>query len=116
MQNDKIKVNILVCHHKESDYIKTECLIPIQVGRAIAPYKLDYCIGDDTGDNISHKNKNWCELTAMYWQWKNVDADYYGLFHYRRYLSFRHEKSFYSEENLNESVLNKHGLHNGPIK
>ena len=46
-------------------------------------------IGDDTGDNISDRNQSWCELTALYWMWKNVNADYYGLFHYRRMLKFR---------------------------
>lgn len=44
--------------------------------------------GDDTGDNISEKRESFCEFTVQYWAWKNIQADYYGLCHYRRYLSF----------------------------
>ena len=35
--------------------------------------------GDHTGDNISLKNANYCELTGLYWAWKNLEADYIGL-------------------------------------
>lgn len=104
------KVNILVCHHKEGEYISSKCIVPIQVGRKNSNVKLEYCVGDDTGDNISHKNKNWCELTALYWQWKNIDADYYGLFHYRRYLSFKYSgDDVYNESSLSSDVINEHG-------
>ena len=58
---------------------------PIQVGKAISEYNLGI-IGDDTGDNISQKNPSYCELTAQYWAWKNVDCRYIGLCHYRRYF------------------------------
>ena len=44
-------------------------------------------IGDNTGDNISTKNANYCELTGLYWAWKNISADYIGLCHYRRYFT-----------------------------
>ena len=43
---------------------------------------------DNEGDNISFKNKSYCELTTQYWAWKNQTADYYGFCHYRRYFSF----------------------------
>ena len=43
-------------------------------------------ISDNTGDNISDKNPNYCELTALYWAWKNLECEYIGLCHYRRYF------------------------------
>lgn len=48
-------------------------------------------LGDNTGDNISEKNKSYCELTTQYWAWKNTDYDYYGFCHYRRFFSFSKE-------------------------
>lgn len=45
-------------------------------------------LGDDTGDNISEKRNSFCELTVLYWAWKNVKADYYGLCQDCRYLVF----------------------------
>lgn len=52
---------------------------------------------DNTGDHISAKNSNYCELTALYWIWKNVldkeeaACEYYGMFQYRRLLNIEEE-------------------------
>lgn len=80
-------IKILVAVHKESMLPQNDIFLPIQVGRKNATIKLDMQ-GDDEGDNISDKNPQFCELTAIYWAWKNLhESDYVGLFHYRRYLT-----------------------------
>lgn len=84
----KRKVTILVACHKPDTVYEDEVYKPIHVGRAISTYKEEMCdmIGDDTGDNISTKNRSYCELTAQYWAWKNLQCDYIGFCHYRRYF------------------------------
>ena len=85
-----ISTKILLCTHKLSDLPKDDIYLPIQVGKAISNIDLGIQ-GDNTGDNISEKNKNFCELTAMYWAWKNIkklypNLEYIGLCHYRRFF------------------------------
>lgn len=61
--------------------------LPIGVGmRAVE--LADKFTPDNTGDNISSKNATYCELTAIYWTWKNIERqDYIGVAHYRRHFS-----------------------------
>lgn len=87
----KQKIFLMTAFHKNYFNIDSKDFVPIHVGKKLSNVDLGI-VGDDTGDNISDKNKNFCELTALYWAWKNVDAEYYGLMHYRRY--FLVEKSF----------------------
>lgn len=59
--------------------------IPIQAGAALTEERI--CrLCDNCGENISHKNRQYCELTALYWIWKNDTSDYVGLGHYRRHF------------------------------
>ncbi|MEG2174892.1 MAG: DUF4422 domain-containing protein [Oscillospiraceae bacterium] len=81
-------IKILISCHKESEHPQGTFLIPIQVGAANAKVRFPEMLHDDEGENISAKNPLYCELTAQYWAWKNLDADYYGFCHYRRYFNF----------------------------
>lgn len=79
-----MKLTIMVATHIKYRMPKESCYLPIQVGKA--GKKSIGFQGDDTGDNISVKNPYYCELTGLYWLWKNMDSDYLGVVHYRRYL------------------------------
>ena len=78
-------IKILVATHKQYWMPEDKIYLPIHVGR-VEKADLGY-LGDDTGDNISAKNANYCELTGLYWAWKNLKCDYIGLCHYRRYFA-----------------------------
>ena len=86
--NKELNIKIYVVCHKASYVPKNVYLYPIQVGASLSRNKFEGMIHDNEGDNISDRNKMYCELTAQYWVWKNVDADYYGFFPYYRYLTF----------------------------
>lgn len=79
-------IKIIVAHHKKAPIVSNDSYLPIHVGKKLA--NIDLGIeGDDTGDNISIKNPIYCEMSALYWAWKNLKADYIGLCHYRRYFT-----------------------------
>lgn len=96
-------VEIAIATHKEYDFPKDKSYLPLQVGAKISDIDLKIA-RDDMGDNISDKNLYFCELTALYWMWKNSKADYKGLVHYRRYLSSK--KGKVKPENTLKYVLN----------
>lgn len=113
-QSKNLKIKILTSYHKPALLLKNNIITPIHAGRAIAerPSKdgtMDgkavewlkaNMIGDDTGENISAKNRNYNEATSIYWAWKNQDKldnpDYIGFMHYRRQFIFndKNRKNF----------------------
>lgn len=84
-----------------SEYHLPEWITPIQVGASLCEERLAHILDSD-GENISDKNGNYSELTALYWLWKNKlvkksfddTEDYYGLCHYRRILDLSEDDSF----------------------
>ena len=80
-------IKIVVATHKPYWMPIDDIYVPLQVGKQ-GRQGIGF-LGDDTGDNISNKNANYSELTGLYWAWKNIDADYVGLVHYRRHFSVK---------------------------
>lgn len=80
------KICVIVAAHKEYQMPNDPMYLPVHVGAEGKDLELGYT-KDNTGDNISALNYCFCELTGMYWAWKNLDADYIGLAHYRRHFS-----------------------------
>ena len=88
-----MNIKILIAAHKKSDFPADDVYLPVQVGKELHP---DVDLGiqpDNVGDNISAKNPYYSELTAIYWAWKNLNADYVGLAHYRRHFSLNKKGS-----------------------
>ena len=80
----EMNIKIVVATHKPYPMPGGPMYLPVQGGAAC--HERMACQGDDAGENISEKNGVYCEMTALYWAWKNLDADALGLCHYRRYF------------------------------
>ena len=87
-----MQTTIIVATHKPYWVPDDPMYLPVQMGHAVHP-ACGY-IGDDTGDNISERNANFCELTGLYWAAHNIDSDYIGIVHYRRYFASRKKSIF----------------------
>lgn len=116
-------IKILIASHKPFKIPNGQYFEPIHVGRDIAlnlskdgkinekdyQWLLKNTIGDNSGDNISNKNRYYSECSALYWAWKNYDKldnpDYIGLMHYRRHFIFNEEYFNNKEKNKWEQAL-----------
>lgn len=81
-------IKVIVATHKVSEMPMDSMYYPVQVG-ALGKRYIGYQ-KDCKGKNISAKNPTYCELTGVYWAWKNLKTDYIGLVHYRRLFKGKH--------------------------
>ena len=85
MEENEVDIKVIVAAHKPYWMPSDKLYVPVRVG---AEGKDDFgYIPDNTGENISYKNENYCELTGLYWAWKNLECEYLGLAHYRRHFT-----------------------------
>ena len=91
-EEKKLIIRIIVAAHKAYWMPADPMYLPLHVGAEGKtdangrPLDLGYT-KDNTGDNISSRNPFYCELTGVYWAWKNLDADVVGITHYRRHFT-----------------------------
>ena len=80
-------VKVIVASHKPYWIPPDPLYLPVHVGAEGKQPVGSRFVPDNTGENISCKNANYCELTGRYWAWKNLDCEYLGLAHYRRHFT-----------------------------
>lgn len=102
---------ILVVTHKEFDSsIVPEGYRVIGVGNKLTPKDMEKnrYLSDKCGDNIASENAYYCELTAQYWGWKNLDSNikYVGIAHYRRFFfDYKKNSNSFSEDIITEKRI-----------
>ena len=116
---DKQNIRIFVTAHKNVDRFDSDIMQPVQVGPKNE--RFPWAFHDDEGENIADLNPRYCELTTQYWAWKNINADYYGFCHYRRYFDFSetvHEENAFGEimdDYIDAKAAKEYGLDDNNI-
>jgi hypothetical protein len=102
-------ITVLIASHKPYWMPRDPVYQPIFVGSANSSISVPsgWIRDDDRRDNISIKNPSFCELTALYWGWKNIDSDYIGLVHYRRHFAKRSGIGLHSHHIIDGFELQK---------
>lgn len=106
-------LRIYIAAHKEAQIPDLEGYNPISVGTALRDGNSFGYISDANGNNISEKNKNFCELTALYWIWKNTSEKYIGLVHYRRFFSsysMSESPKYFLKKGNAKKILNEYDI------
>lgn len=101
-------IKLFVCCHEQTTVPAHRLLCPLQVGAALNEKRFAGFAYDDEGENISSWNRYYCELTGHFWAYKNVQADYYGFFHHRRYL--------YPDEHASKPYIIRHKPNLGKLR
>lgn len=115
----KQNIRIFVTTHKNVNTFDSAIMQPVQVGPKNE--RFPWAFHDDEGENIADLNPRYCELTTQYWAWKNIDADYYGFCHYRRYFDFSdtpHKENPYGEvmdDYIDTATAKKYGMNDENI-
>jgi len=108
-----MSIKLFTITHKQFTPPPDPMYVPLHVGCTNG--KALGFLGDDTGDNISNRNPYYCELTGIYWIWKNYhpqaqhtppalptkEKEYVGICHYRRYL-INEKGALYTKAELTE--------------
>lgn len=103
-------IKLIIATHKKFQMPQNKKLyLPIQVGSE-GKDELGYQ-KDNTGENISLRNPYYSELTGLYWAWKNLDCDYLGLVHYRRYFSKKTQR-FTEDLDIDDVILDQNDIEN----
>ena len=97
-------IKIIVGSHKEYKMPKDNMYIPLHLGSE-GSKEINGFQKDNAGESISIKNPFFCELTGLYWAWKNLDAKYIGLVHYRRHLTTKNLVLTKNEDKKFEKLL-----------
>lgn len=119
-ENKKPNIKIFVSHRidNEAETIDNPLYVNVRCGAVYDKRENIDMLGDDTGDNISEKSESFNELTVQYWAWKNIEADYYGLCHYKWYFSFSDKKyktdiySVVRDDHITRNSIKKYELTN----
>lgn len=104
-EKSTLDIKIIVAAHKNYWMPNDHMYIPVHVG-AKGKEEINGYARDDSGDNISELNPRYSELTGLYWAWKNLDYDYLGLCHYRRYFAGSGDRGILNYEDATR-LLNK---------
>lgn len=105
-------MRIVIATHKKIEYKVPEGYYPMQINCKNCGEHWEGYLHDDYGDNISEKNKSYCELTAHYNLWKNYEDEIKGLCHYRRFFSKGEEVLFqefdtYKADSLCNNIISE---------